>query len=50
MNKIESILLNNLFNEEELKDIGSKIVDNKFKIHKRIHGIFENVHFDIKKE
>jgi LAO/AO transport system kinase len=50
MNKIESILLNNLFNEEDLKDIGSKIVNNKFKIHEKIHNIFENVHFDIKKE
>lgn len=49
MNKIESILLNNLFNEKELKDIGSKIIDNKFKIHQKIHNIFENVHFEIEK-
>lgn len=50
MNKIESILLNNLFNEEELIDIGSNIINNKFKIHQKIHNIFDKVHFEIKKE
>lgn len=48
--KVEKIILEKLFSENEIHDIATSIINNKFQIYNTIHHRFKNVNFEIKKK
>ncbi|TXT67758.1 MAG: putative GTPase [Promethearchaeota archaeon] len=50
IDRIESILLKNLFNNEELDDLASNLLDNQFDIYRNLEEMFNKVHFSLKKD
>jgi LAO/AO transport system kinase len=50
IDKIESIIVQKLFRNNELKEIANKLLTNQFDIYKKLQDTFNKVHFEIKKD
>jgi len=50
IDKIESIILQKLFTNNELNEMASNLLENKFDIYKNLKEMFNKVHFELKKD
>ncbi|MBD3343249.1 MAG: methylmalonyl Co-A mutase-associated GTPase MeaB [Candidatus Lokiarchaeota archaeon] len=50
IDRIEKLIVEKVVNEQELKDIASSVLDNKFEIYQKVHSLFEHINIELKKE